>query len=489
MPVDTTSPEYDNAAPDWRIMRDVLGGARAVKAGAASYLPRLSEQTPEDYNSYKDRAQFFNATSRTLESLKGFVFRKDPQMLFPAEMAPFMDDATMTGISFYDYAKGTLEEVLGVGRVGTLIEWDGSERRPFFVRYRAEDIINWKVERVAGHMVVTMVVLHELDPEWIPLTEDQRAKGPPDEYEQGQYDQWRIYRLQTDDAGEPYVTITVYRRKDERKGSKDDPFVIVKQAVPTRRGVSLHRIPFVFHGPNNGLTCVEKPPLLDLADVNLSHYRTSADLENGRHFTGLPTPYACGFETKNKFRVGSTVAWVTEEANAKVGFLEFTGQGLKALETAIEQKERQMAALGARMLQPEAKKAEAFDTVAMRSAAETSALMNATIACTQTLSDTLEWVGWWIGTAAEPEELSKTHGIELNSEFTIARMDAQMLAELTAAYLGGAIDLETYHHNLEQGELLPAGRTVEEMRTSIDDNPPGLPEPTLPGGGAGAGGA
>lgn len=466
-------------------MRDVLGGARAVKRGCDEYLPRLSDQSEPDYSAYKARAQFFNATSRTLESLAGFVFRKDPQFLFPDALAGFMDDATMNGVSFYDYAKDTVREVLGIGRRGTLIDFDEGEARPYFVPYPAEDVINWKQERVAGRVILTMVVLHELDPEWMPLTDEQRTKGPPDEFEQGMYDQWRIYRLNTDADGVPFVTFTVYRRKDQRKGDrKDDPFVIVKQGVPTRRGLPLHRIPFVFHGPNNGLPAVDKPPLFDLADVNLSHYRTSADLENGRHFTGLPTPYACGFDTKSSFRVGSTVAWVTEETAAKVGFLEFTGQGLKALEEAITQKERQMAALGARMLQPEAKKAEAFDTVAMRSAAETSALMNATIACTQTLSDALEWVGWWIGTAADPEELSDTHSVELNSEFTIARMAPEMLSAITTAYLGAAIDFETYFHNLEQGELLPQGRTVEEMRASITANPPGLPPPPTIVGGA-----
>lgn len=485
MPVDSTHPEYDHAAHNWKLMRDVLGGSRAVKAAGHVYLPRLSEQSPEDYNAYRDRAQFFNATARTLEALKGFIFRKDPQMKFPDELVPFMDDATKTGTSFYDFAKRTAEEVLGIGRGGTLVEWDEKERRPYLVRYAAEDIINWKVERVGSHMLLTMVTLHELDPEWIPLTQEQKAKGPPDEFEQGEYDQWRVYRVAFDDAGEPFVAYRVYRRKDEREKA-EDPFFVIESGILTRRGMSLHRIPFIFHGPNNGLPCIEKPPLLDLAEVNLSHYRTSADLENGRHFTGLPTPYACGFDTKTKFRVGSNVAWVTDDSSAKVGFLEFEGQGLKALETAIEQKERQMAALGARMLQPDAKKAEAFDTVAMRSAAETSALMNATIACTQTLSTCLQWAGWWIGSAADPAELTKSHNVELNSEFTIAKLTPEMFGQLVTGFLGGAIDFETFHYNLEQGEMLPPGRTVEQMRQSIEDNPPGLPMPEPGMGGAAA---
>lgn len=470
MPVDTTHADYDTAAPDWRIMRDVLGGTRRVKEAGEAYLPKLSEQTPQDYGSYRARALFYNATGRTAESLEGFVFRKDPELIFPDPMRAFMDDATLTGVSFYDHARATVREVLAVGRRGTLVDYAEAEMRPRLVPYEAEAIRNWKTERVAGGMALTMLVLHEWDSEWIPLDAAATKRGQPDEYEQGRFEQWRVYRLVTDDSGEPFVTCEVFRRKDAKKAE----FVMIESKIPTRRGQPLHRIPFIFHGADNGLPEPSRLPLLDMADVNLSHYRTSADLENGRHITGLPTPYAVGFKVDGDMTIGSTTAWVSENAQAKCGFLEFTGQGLGALEKAITEKETQMAALGARMLSPEAKKAEAYDTVAMRSSAETSALMRMTISCTQTLSDVLQWVGWWMGTAAEPEEITDTHSIELNTEFTVATMPPDALNALVAAYQSQAVDFETLAYNLRKGELLPPDRTDEQIRASIEQNPIGM---------------
>lgn len=497
MPVDTTHRDYDQYAPEWLVLRHVLAGSRAVKAEGTAYLPKLSEQEDEDYQAYKDRAQFVPFTGRSLATMKGFVFRKDPQFTFPDAMVPFMDDATLRGISFHAYCEDTVRDVLSLGRRGTLIDYASEpENRPYAVAYCAEDIINWKVERRGSRMVLTMLVLHECDPTWIPMGKADKS-SEPDPYQQGEYDQWRVLELRSDADGQGYVTVTTYRRKEEKKktngsrtqapgGSDDDDFLPIEQKVLTRRGDPLTFIPFVFHGPHNSLPAIDPPPLLDMAEVNLSHYRTSADLENGRHFTGLPTPWAAGFDTKEDFKIGSTCAWVSDNPQAKVGFLEFNGEGLGALEKAIEQKERQMAALGARMLQPEAQKAEAYDTVAMRSAAETSFLQTATNSVTQSLSDIMTIVDWWQGTAANPADLRAEAFVELNSDFTTLRLPASDITALTSAYLGAAIDFETYVHNLRQGDIIPPGRTDEEIKSSIEQNIPGLPPPPEPPAAGGA---
>lgn len=474
MPVDSENSQYCKFAPRWKVMRDVLEGEWAVKEAGDDYLPTLSEQSPLEYDGYKRRAQFLNVTGRTAEMLGGLVFRKDPVVKAPG-LDDILRDATLTGCAFYDFVKEVVREVIGVGRFGTLIDWSEEAGRPFLVRYKAEQIINWKMERLNDRMTLTLLTLHEMDPRWFPLTEKERNEGPPDQYEQGEYDQWRVYELKPDGDGARILVVSVFRKKQEKKGKPE--FVMIEQFLPSRRGVSLTEIPFIFHNPHDAHACIDCVPLIDLAEVNLSHYRTSADLENGRHFAGLPQPYACGFEADGDLKVGSTVAWVTDNSAAKVGYLEFTGQGLTPLKEALDQKEQQMVSLGASMLQPEAKKAEAFQTVALRSSSDTSALMNITVTATQTCSNALQWVAWWMGTNATRAELVDTHLIELNTEFISQRMLAADLSALTAAYLSGAIDLETFHHNLVVGELVPAGRTFEEMRASIQANPPGLPEP------------
>lgn len=490
MPVDSTHPDFDAKAKPWRIMRHALEGELAVKHAGVEYLPKLSEQDEEAYQAYKNRAQFFNATARTMASLQGFIFRKDPQVTVTDALAGFMSDATMSGLTFYDYTKEIVREVLSVGRAGTLVDFDADgERRPYVVRYQAENIHNWKTTRLKGRTVLSLLVLFEDSSQWIGLTPKELASGPPDEYDAKTWAQWRVYRLNTDGQGGAYVSCTVYRKKDADKQNGKPEFVIVDASTPTRRGIPLDRIPFVFHNTDNGLSCTGKVPLLDLALVNLSLYRTSADLENGRHFAGIPTPWAAGFggsDEDEDLALGASVAWATSNPQAKCGFLEFTGQGLKALETAVEHKRSEMAALGARMLEPESKKAEAYDTVAVRGAAEGSALSTIAITCGQTLTAVLQLVAWWMGTEARPEDFvdTKKQQTALNTEFVLSTMPADLITALFNGYQSGALDFESLFFKLQQGDVIPPDRTIEEVRASIEQNPPAMlaathqPQPT-----------
>lgn len=481
-------------------MRDVLAGEDAVKAAGEDYLPRLGSaegtSVPEknrEYEAYKARAQFFGATGRTRETLTGFIFRKDPTVTIPDKLAEFMQDCTMDGRTFYDVTKHVVTQVLSVGRCGTLVDFDAEdERRPYLCNYDTEDVWNWRVERVGAEMVLTLLVLHEMSPErydlapTLPATAAAVQTDPAapavvgsnvvDEFEETLTPQWRVFRLMRDDAAAPFVQCSLYRKSTVAAG--ETGFVEVQQTIPTRRGVALTRIPFVFHGVAGSEPEPEQPPLEDLALVNLSLYRTSADLENGRHVCGIPTPWAAGFtdeENKKELVMGTTVAWSTAKSDAKCGFLEFEGQGLNALEKAVEQKTTQMAALGAKMLEPEAKKAEAFDTVAVRSAAESSALANITVANTQSLSRVLRWAAWWMGTEATPEDIGENAQTELNTEFTVTSLPADQIMALLSLWQASAIDQETLFYKLQQGEIIAPGTDLETMRTNIEANPPAMP--------------
>jgi hypothetical protein len=66
-----------------------------------------------------------------------------------------------------------------------------------------------------------------------------------------------------------------------------------------------------------------------------------ADLEHGAHFTGLPTPIITGHNLgeDETFSIGSTTAWVLPNEYTDVKYLEFTGQGLGALESRLVSKD------------------------------------------------------------------------------------------------------------------------------------------------------
>ena len=174
MPVNSTHADYDASAASWSRARDVLAGEDAVKAAGERYLPRLDSQSDEEYFAYRNRASFFNATARTAEGYSGLIFRRPPFVKAPEgppakapvgvakALGEFINDVDMLGTSLFGYAKNVVNEVIGVGRAGTLIDWEGDfENRVYASLYTAEQIINWRVERVNGRNVPTLVVLRE----------------------------------------------------------------------------------------------------------------------------------------------------------------------------------------------------------------------------------------------------------------------------------------------------------------------------------------
>ena len=164
MPVNSTHPEYDASLPAWLRARDVLAGEDAVKSGTVRYVPRLDSQTDDEYAAYLARGAFFNATARTADGYVGLVCRRPPFIKVPEAtsaigkaLREFLNDADMLGTPLGGYGQGIVSEVIAVGRVGTLVDWEGSvENRVYLSRYAAEDILNWRTERINGRNLLTM---------------------------------------------------------------------------------------------------------------------------------------------------------------------------------------------------------------------------------------------------------------------------------------------------------------------------------------------
>jgi hypothetical protein len=88
----------------------------------------------------------------------------------------------------------------------------------------------------------------------------------------------------------------------------------VDTRVPLRLGRPLPLIPFIFCGPRHSMPEGDKLPLAEVIAVNLDHYRLHADYRHGMHFTVLPTAWVAGFEKGAVLDIGSSTAWVSDQA-------------------------------------------------------------------------------------------------------------------------------------------------------------------------------
>lgn len=467
MPIDTIHADVTNAQEDWSLVRDCLAGQRVVKEAGDKYLPKLKDQEPEEYDAYKERAIFVNATGRTHEAIMGLIFRKPPAMELGEVGKTMTGDADLRGKGLIAYARQVVAELAGVGRCGSLIDYSVEERRPYLAHYAAESILNWRVQRVivggTGRNILTLLVLAE------------KYELTSDKFNPTMVDAWRVYEIV-----DGHVEASVHIRDGEQK----EKFLEVSRAVPRRQGAMLQEIPFVFHNAYEPGEAVGKSPMSDIAVVNVAHYRQSADHQNGLHICGIPTPYFFGGgaddDTDEPLYLGSSSAWTSSDPNASAGFIEFSGQGLGAIAASMTAMEGQMAALGARLIEPRRADAEAFDTVALRASAESSTLARIGQQATEGIVNALAWCEWWGGTAATVVDAADGWTFALNADFTSAAITAESLTAWGNARAANLVSEETYLHALRRGEAFPEGWTDEDETGSKETNPP-MPPP-LPGG-------
>ena len=469
--------DYDAYARKWKRCRDVVSGEEAVHSAGTAYLPMLKDQELSEYLAMVARTPFYNATWRTIAGFIGMLFRKPPTIEVPKKVEAYLEDITMSGITFSSFVQDCTLEDLEVSRLGVLVDYPSQQvdaegnpiqltiaqteelgLRPTMQQYKAESIINWKFGKVKNKTVLTQVRLLEVE-----------------EVELNEFETEEKGRVRVLDLFEGKYRQRVF---DEESGEQ-----IGGEVYPVMNNKNLDFIPFYFIGPDGTDGSLDDPIMIDLVDLNLKHYMVSADYEHGCHMTGLPTPVVSGYAREfdqsgqpieSKFYIGSTTAWVFPDANAKADYLEFSGQGLQALENNLNRKEAQMAAIGARMLAPEKSGVEAAETLAMRHNGENSILAAIAIAVSDGITKALKVFCEWAG------ETSTSVKFEISREFIPVIADAQLLTQLMALVQGGHMDAESLFDWLKRADLVDHDLTFEQMQARIDAMPPPAPVAALP---------
>jgi len=503
----TRHPQYDKWLYKWQRQRDVVEGEDAVKSSprAEDYLPPLEGQgmtlaggrfsngvSVSSYEKYKDRACFTNATGRTRDGLIGAIMRKEPRVEWPEADKKDLDHIGYELESFNEIVIDTLNEVIGVGRFAHLVDVAsfGTDVRPYIACYRGEAITDWELGLVKGFKQLIRVNLIEK-----PLGYHSQDKRPLERYRilrlgfptaetQEELDmplgvflgQWGL--TQDDFVGGPVYFQEIWEEvetsddgsgKDERQYMRTD--VIVPRAVG---GTLLREIPItIYNSTKLGPRC-EKPMLLDIAVVNISEYRNSADEEHGAHFTALPQPWIAGFKFKGDLFIGSGVAWQSEDAQARAGYLEFSGAGLRAIGDLRARKMKVMASLGGRLLEEQSPPGsqEAAETLKLRTSGERSVLVRSALMASEGLTRNLRLLRRFAG---QGEEV----GVKLNVDFGIDMLSPPMLSALMEQVQNGLMSWDTYVHNLRRGELYADQWTKEDEEAAILVGPPGRDLNTL----------
>lgn len=464
--------ELERVAPDYQLIADCLEGERAIKGQvdndvtyhlvdspvrrvkprraslsfntttAQRYLP--APQVEDDpqwnadrYDAYLTRAVFYNATRRTLAGYVGQLFQRPPSIEIPEKLSVVAQDTLGERVGIDQLAKQCVGYVLPYGRCGLLVDYPktsgGATRdeaarggiRPIMKSYAPWNITNWRTTKIGATSVLSFVVLRE---EVQILAEDG--------FELETDIQYRVLAL----SGGKY-TVSVWT-KDTAEGD----YAPGEEITPLNaKGQPFDRIPFFFIGAGNNDPEIDHPPFLDIAKLNVGHYRNSADYEEACFILGQPTLWAAGLTAewyeeviKGRIQLGSRAVLPLPEGG-KAGLIQAAPNTMP--QEAMAQKQEQLVTLGARI-------AETPDVVrtateATLTAVETSSPVLSTAYNVSTVfTDALKVCAQFVG--AEEDGISYA----LVTEATLQTMTPEQQRQLVESWLAGAVTFRELRENL-----------------------------------------
>lgn len=475
--VSNTNSEYNDNKLVWERNRDCYLGQKKIKEGTTKYLIPKSyhlaagmndgQEGYNEYLNYASRAIFFNGVYRTVTTMQGLIHRK-PSMVSgdPKLIAPYKKDFTIDNESMNKAEKELTKETILQGRAGLLVDYpdvntsnmtqqelEDNSIHSYAAIYKAEDIINWKIEKRKGKMVPTLVVLKELvDAPW------------GSKFDTLQVHQYRV--LELDERG--YYKQTVYYLENPVDIYKKDPLseaYIGGEYYPKMNGEFMDFIPFICIGVEGLSWDISRSPMEDITNINIGLYNNSADLENSLSITAAPTLILKGYESKEgqKVVLGSNNAIILNNIDGEASFLEFAGSGVEPTAKEIETKKKDMAILGLRILSAEQNINEGADTAAINQNGENSVLASISRSVSEALTQALILMVKWDNPDAKTDDIE----VKLNTDFLANHLNANMLNSLTVMVKSGLISDEEMFEILKSGEIIPASMLFDEHKKQL----------------------
>lgn len=439
-------------------MRTVFEGDKAIKKNAEIYVPKNKGVDKADYDAIIQRSVFENFTEATAKGISGLIFAKEPNISLPTSLELLKENIDMDDNTIVDLSQNIVNELMEVGRCGLLIDvpnidttgmtkpqTDALNIRAFTKLYKSETIINWRYESVNSVNKLTLLVLHEVYEDW---TDDFTA-----EYK----NRYRVYKLINN-----ICNVAVYEEKDKT-------FIATMEFKPViANRKTINYIPFIPLTYKDISIIPVKPPLMDIANINLNYYGVAVERRNVIHFVGNPFFMGKGINTRDDkgnaltITLGSSIAQIFQEPNADMKIVETQGTGLAFNESYLNDCKSTMAALGARLLVPEANAQISENTMQMKTAGYRATIMQIANTASRAITQALKIIAEWEGQNHDEAKL------ELNTDYNLSEMDAQTITALVQAWQTGAIRQEDMFKKLQKGEIIESQINFEDYKSNLE---------------------
>ena len=261
----------------WILIEDLLQGTYGMRRKHRRYLPQEPREQDDSDDNRLARSVCPPYYQRLERMLAGMLTRKPVRLDdVPDVIREQLFDVDLQGNDLNIYVYELARKVIRYGHAGVLVDFptqddseiqnitDTSALRPYWCTYTPRDILGWRSELVNGAQQLTQLRLME------------RVTVPDGEYGEKIVEQVRVLKPGS------YELF----RQDDTKGSFE------KVAEGT---TSLDYIPFATAYSNRVGLLESRPPLEDIAELNLKTYQIQSDLDNMLHISAVPMLAFFGF--------------------------------------------------------------------------------------------------------------------------------------------------------------------------------------------------
>jgi hypothetical protein len=437
--VATPHPDVQAMAELWPMPRTLYQGTAAMRGVGKTYLPKEAAESEEAYKARLMRTVLFNAFAKTVNDMAGRVFAKE--IVFgedvPEAIEEWSENIDLTGRHLNVFASDILKDAMQTGLAHILVDSPANEGavtradqgRPYFVHLRAEDVIGWTHVLTDNGLALETLRFYETVEEkngiHVSRVTQIRVLLP------------NAYQIWRENEKKEWALVI--------EGSRDLAEIPLATVYLARTGFM-----------------TAKPPLQDLADLNITHWQSSSDQRNILHVARVPILFGAGFPEDASLVIGSSSLTRASDPASKLSYVEHSGAAIGSGRDDLKDIEFQMQAMGLQLLVSEPGQSatgEVRDDIK-----ENSRLAMWADALKDGIEQALMWMAKIGGLGEDGGE------IIVNKDFGIQARGAVDVQSILAAVAAGIISKETaIREFLRRGILSDNIDPTEELEAAADD--------------------
>lgn len=457
--VSTPSSAYTVMKPRWDLDEALMGGTESMRAAGKQYLPQHPSESNKNYQNRLDRATLLNVYEDTVNTLSGKPFCEDIKLGedVPEAIVELCEDVDLQGTALSPFCRNWFRMAWRKGFAHVLVDQPvgqkktddrGNERprtldddrqegiRPYWVLIRPENVLAAYGRMENGREVLEHVRI---------LEESTERSG------------WTEKTVRRIRVLEPGVW-ELWKEEDAGGGKK-------KWVVEGRGLTGLTQVPMrTFYAGKRESLMLCKPPLTDLAHLNITHWQSSSDQRNVLTVARFPILAGKGIDDTAKVEVGPN-NYLTSTETGEWYYVEHSGAAIEAGRKDLEDLENQMAMYGAEFLRKkpggETATARALDSAENDSELGASAKDFKDL-IEECLQLTAEWMGQETGGSVELTSID---------EEPVAA-DQPILDALQKARAARDISREAYLTELKRRGALSEDFDIDEDKEKLDSEAP-----------------